>query len=268
MDFKKTLIMGILNVTPDSSYDGGRYLSREKALTHAIEMYKDGADIIDIGGESTRPGSLPVSLDEELERVVPVIESIAREIPVTISIDTTKSEVAKAACKAGATIINDISGMTFDPEIADVAAENGAYLVISHIQGTPQNMQNSPIYNDLIKDILDFLDTNIKNALNKGVSKGKIIIDPGIGFGKTLEQNYIIINELKRFAESGFPVLVGLSRKSLIGRLYESDEDRLPATIALNAVAVLNGASIIRVHDVKAHILAIKSIDFLKKVRI
>ncbi|HPF06046.1 MAG TPA: dihydropteroate synthase [Spirochaetota bacterium] len=266
-NIKRTGIMGILNVTPDSFYDGGRYSSKEIALKHAVDMYNEGADIIDVGGESTRPGSLPVSAAEEIDRVCPVIEMICREIPVVISIDTTKSEVARAAVSAGASIINDISGLTFDPQIIEVAAENNTALVISHIKGIPRDMQNNTDYDDLIKDILDFLTGNAENACNKGVGRDKIIIDPGIGFGKSLEQNYIIINELSRLTETGFPVLVGLSRKSLIGKLYEKDEDRLPATIALNSAAVLNGADIIRVHDVKAHRLALESIDFLKKIR-
>lgn len=263
----RTMIMGILNVTPDSFYDGGKYSSADAALRHAVEMYNDGADIIDVGGESTRPGSSPVSAEEEISRVVPVIEKIAGEIPVTISIDTTKSQVARAAVEAGASIINDISGLTFDPEIITVAAGMDAGIIISHIKGRPGDMQNNTEYDDLIKDILDFLISNAENACNKGVSRSKIIIDPGIGFGKSLEQNYIIINELGRFTDKGYPVLVGLSRKSLIGRLYKNDEDRLPATIALNAAAVINGARIIRVHDVKAHRLAMDSIDYLKRVR-
>jgi dihydropteroate synthase len=266
-DVTKTRIMGILNVTPDSLYDGGRYSSLESALTHAVEMYNEGADIIDIGGESTRPGSLPVSEAEEIDRVCPVIEMIRREIPASISIDTTKSGVARAAVSAGASIINDISGLTFDPGIIEVAAEKDTALVISHIKGIPRDMQNNTDYDDLIKDILDFLTGNAEYACNKGVGRNKIIIDPGIGFGKSLEQNYIIINKLARFTQTGFPLLVGLSRKSLIGKLYEKDEDRLPATIALNAAAVLNGADIIRVHDVKAHRLAMESIDFLRKFR-
>lgn len=263
----RTRIMGILNVTPDSFYDGGRFSSKDAAVKHAVEMYNEGADIIDVGGESTRPGSSPVSAEEEMERVVPVIERIVREIPAAVSVDTTKSAVARAAVAAGASIINDISGLTFDPEIITVAAGMNTALVISHIRGIPMDMQNNTDYGDIIKDILDFLTANAENACNKGVSRSNIIIDPGIGFGKSLEQNYILINELGRFSGTGYPVLVGLSRKSLIGKLYDKDEDRLPATIALNTAAVLNGADIIRVHDVKAHRLAMESIDFLIKVR-
>lgn len=266
-DSGRTRIMGILNVTPDSFYDGGRYSLKEDALKHAMDMFNEGADIIDVGGESTRPGALSVSASEEIDRVCPVIEMIKKEIPAVISVDTTKSSVARAAARAGASIINDVSGLTFDPEIIKVAAEEETGLVIQHIRGTPGDMQNNTVYDDLIKDILDFLTGNAENACNKGVGRNRIIIDPGIGFGKSFEQNYIIINELGKFRETGYPVLVGLSRKSLIGKLYERDEDRLPATIALNAAAVLNGADIIRVHDVKAHRLALESIDFLKRVR-
>lgn len=263
--FTKTRIMGILNVTPDSFYDGGKYNSIENAVTRALKMFEEGADIIDIGGESTRPGAEQVSISEEIERVVPVIERIIKRIPVPVSIDTTKSLVAAEAVKAGASIINDISGLTFDPTIVKVAAENKTGLVINHIKGTPADMQKNTGYNNIIEDILDFLNRSINIALNGGVSGEKIIIDPGIGFGKSLEQNYFILNNIMEFRKTGYPVLIGLSRKSLIGKLYPGDEDRLPATIALNAVAVNNGADIIRVHDVRAHRLAMDSIDFLKR---
>lgn len=261
----RTLIMGILNLTPDSFYDGGMHNTAEKGFIRAVTMYEEGADIIDIGGESTRPGAEQIGIDEEIDRVVPVIERIKRELPVPVSIDTTKSSVAVEAVKAGASIINDISGLTFDPGIIKAAAEHKTGLIINHIKGTPADMQKNTGYNDIIKDILDFLNISINNALESGVPKDKIIIDPGIGFGKSLEQNYIILNNIGRFIKTGYPVLIGLSRKSLIGKLYNENEDRLPATIALNAVAVNNGADIIRVHDVKAHRLAMDSIDFLKR---
>ena len=261
----RTLIMGILNLTPDSFYDGGMHNTAEKGFIRAVTMYEEGADIIDVGGESTRPGAEQIGIDEEINRVVPVIERIKRELPVPVSIDTTKSKVAVEAVKAGASIINDISGLTFDPGIIKAAAEYKTGLIINHIKGTPADMQKNTGYNDIIKDILDFLNISINNALESGVHKDKIIIDPGIGFGKSLEQNYIILNNIGRFIKTGYPVLIGLSRKSLIGKLYDENEDRLPATIALNAVAVNNGADIIRVHDVKAHRLAMDSIDFLKR---
>jgi dihydropteroate synthase len=260
----KTLIMGILNVTPDSFYDGGKFSSIDTALKRAESIFFEGADIIDVGGESTRPGSLPVSPEEEMFRVCPVIERVSREIDIKISVDTTKSAVAEEALKCGASIINDISGLTFDSRIADVAFRHNAHLVITHIKGKPANMQKNTEYDNLIQDILDFLNESATIAMNKGVDKSRIIIDPGIGFGKTMEQNYGIIDNIEKFAETGFPVLIGLSRKSLISRLYNKDEERLFATIALNSIAVNKGASIIRVHDVKEHRLAIDSVDFLK----
>ena len=263
----RTRIMGILNVTPDSFHDGGRYTGLDSALKRAVEMYNEGADIIDVGGESTRPGSEPVPSQEEIDRVCPVIERVVKETGLAVSVDTTKSAVAEAAVRAGASIINDISGLTFDPAIAGVAARHKTGLVIQHIKGRPKDMQNNTEYGDLIQEILDFLTSTAENALNSGVKRDGVIIDPGIGFGKSLEQNYIIIRELRRFTSAGYPVLVGLSHKSLIGKLYKNGEERLPATIALNAAAVLNGASIIRVHDVRAHRLAMESIDFLNSVR-
>ncbi len=262
----RTGIMGILNVTPDSFYDGGRFADIDRAFEHAMQMVSEGADIIDVGGESTRPGSKSVSAGEEIDRVCPVIEKITRESAIPVSIDTTKSAVASEAVRCGARIINDISGLTFDPGIIRVAAENCTGLVVSHIRGVPENMQKNTSYDNLLQDILDFLKLSSESAVQSGVSRDKIIIDPGIGFGKSLEQNYVILNNIHRLREIGFPVLIGLSRKSLIGKLYDSDEDRLPATIALNAAAVLRGADIVRVHDVKAHRLALDSIDFLKSV--
>ncbi len=262
----RTGIMGILNVTPDSFYDGGRFADIDRAFEHAMQMVSEGADIIDVGGESTRPGSKFVSAGEEIDRVCPVIEKITRESAIPVSIDTTKSAVASEAVRCGARIINDISGLTFDPGIIRVAAENCTGLVVSHIRGVPENMQKNTSYDNLLQDILDFLKLSSESAVQSGVSRDKIIIDPGIGFGKSLEQNYVILNNIHRLREIGFPVLIGLSRKSLIGKLYDSDEDRLPATIALNAAAVLRGADIVRVHDVKAHRLALDSIDFLKSV--
>lgn len=262
----RTGIMGILNVTPDSLYDGGRFADIDRAFEHAMQMVSEGADIIDVGGESTRPGSKFVSAGEEIDRVCPVIEKITRESAIPVSIDTTKSAVASEAVRCGARIINDISGLTFDPGIIRVAAENCTGLVVSHIRGVPENMQKNTSYDNLLQDILDFLKLSSESAVQSGVSRDKIIIDPGIGFGKSLEQNYVILNNIHRLREIGFPVLIGLSRKSLIGKLYDSDEDRLPATIALNAAAVLRGADIVRVHDVKAHRLALDSIDFLKSV--
>ncbi len=258
-------IMGILNVTPDSFYDGGRYADADLAVERAYRMRDEGADIIDVGGESTRPGAMPVSAEEEIGRVCTVIERISKDIGIPVSVDTSKAKVARAALQAGATIVNDISGLTFDGAMAGVAAECGASMVLMHIQGTPATMQRDPRYGNLVEEISGFLAAAAEKAVERGIGREKIIIDPGIGFGKTLEDNYRIINNLHEFKKLGFPVLVGLSRKSLIGKLYGRDEDRLPATIALNAAAVLNGADILRVHDVKEHRLALEGLEMLKR---
>jgi len=259
-------IMGILNVTPDSFHDGGKYYDRNLAVERAYQLRDDGADIIDVGGESTRPGSHPVPAGEEIERVCPVIEAIAKDIGIPVSVDTTKSEVARAALKAGASIVNDISGLTFDAGTADAAAESGAGMVLMHIQGRPETMQVNPRYGDLIGEIRGFLEEAVRKAVAAGVERGKIIVDPGIGFGKTFEDNYRIIRNLREFKKIGLPVLIGLSHKSLIRKLYAEEEDRLPATIALNAASILNGADIIRVHDVKEHRLALAGLEMLKRV--
>ncbi len=259
-------IMGILNVTPDSFYDGGRYPDTGRAVERAYRMRDEGADIIDVGGESTRPGAKAVTAEEEIGRVCPVIEKIAMDIGIPVSVDTSKSKVARAALAAGASIVNDISGLSFDRETAGVAAEFGAGVVLMHIRGTPETMQNDPRYADLVGEISAFLAGAAQRAMASGIGREKIIIDPGIGFGKTLEDNYRIIKNLHEFRKLGFPVLVGLSRKSLIGKLYGGDEDRLPATIALNAASVLNGADIIRVHDVKEHRLALDGLEMLKRI--
>jgi dihydropteroate synthase len=258
--------MGILNVTPDSFHDGGRYYEKNLAVEQAYRIRDDGADIIDIGGESTRPGSLPVPAGVEIDRVCPVIELIAKDIGIPISVDTTKSEVAHAALEAGASIVNDISGLTFDVGTAGAAARYGAGMVLMHIKERPETMQNDPRYGDLVGEIYGFLKEAVRKAVAAGVDRGKIIVDPGIGFGKTLEDNYRIIWNLREFKKLGLPVLIGLSRKSLIGKLYNGSEDRLPATIALNTASILNGADIIRVHDVKEHRLALAGLEMLKRV--
>jgi dihydropteroate synthase len=260
-----TLVMGILNVTPDSFYDGGRYSEPGKAVERGIAMAEEGAHIIDVGGESTRPGAAAVSGQEEIDRVCPVIRELAKRISVPISVDTSKSAVAREALACGAAMVNDISGLGFDGEMARIVAEGGAGLVVMHIRGTPRTMQDNPEYRDLLGEIYSFLADAAAKAVAAGVKKEKIFIDPGIGFGKTLEHNYAILNGLPYFREMGHPVLIGLSRKSLIGGLYGDDSDRLPATIALNSLAAYRGADIIRVHDVKEHVLAMRSVDMLKR---
>ena len=248
----KTRIMGILNVSPDSFYDGGRYDSIEKAVARAKQMVSEGADIIDIGGESSRPGSEPVPLEEELNRVIPVIEAISSEINVPISIDTYKSEVAKKALDAGASIINDISGLRFDKNTAKVAAKYDAPVIIMHMQGTPGDMQKNPHYVDVVGEIIAFFREQVKFAVDSGIDENKIIIDPGIGFGKTVENNLEIIKKLKGFKVLGMPILIGTSRKSFIGAALkqENPDDRLCGSLATVAASIMNGADIVRVHDV------------------
>lgn len=248
--FDRTYIMGILNVTPDSFSDGGKYFKRQDAIKHGLDMLHSGADIIDIGGESTRPGSEGVSAFEEMNRVIPVLEEILNRVPdAVISVDTTKSKVAAEALKRGALIINDISGGTFDPELMNIVREYQAAMIIMHIKGTPKKMQNKPVYNDLIENIYSFLKKQADKAVAGGIRK--IIIDPGIGFGKTFEHNLTIIKELKRFKDTGYPVMIGVSRKSFIHNMIgEISEDRDVASAVVNALAVKNGATFIRTHNV------------------
>ena len=248
---KSTLLMGILNVTPDSFSDGGLFFDKDNAVSHGLMMVEEGADIIDIGGESTRPGSKPIELEEELHRVIPVIESIAKEADVPISIDTCKSTVAQRAFEAGAEIINDITGLHFDPDLAKVAAKGNTPLILMHIRGTPETMQKNVHYDSLFSEILQHLKDSIQRAESAGLDPGQIIIDPGIGFGKTVEDNLLIIKNLHEFRILGKPILLGTSRKSFIGKILNAEvEDRLEGTLSSMAIGVLNGAHIIRSHDV------------------
>jgi len=251
--------MGILNITPDSFSDGGQYIDPNKAAQHAITMVEQGADIIDIGGESTRPGSEMVSVSQEIERVVPVIEMIRQKSAIPISIDTRKAEVAAKACQAGAVIINDVSGLAFDPRIAEVARDYDAYLILMHSRGTPENMQSLLEYKDLITEIVEFLENAAKQAIKAGVGRDKIIIDPGIGFAKTVEHNFRIIKRIKRFTDTGYPVLIGASRKSFIGKTLDLPTDqRLEGSLAAAVCAYIYGADIIRVHDVLETVRALR----------
>ena len=250
----KTKIMGILNVTDNSFSDGGEFLEPEKAFEHLKEMVRDGADIIDIGAESTRPYSEPVSADVQLKRLLPVLELVKKaKIKVPLSIDTRSAEVAEKCIKAGAVIVNDVSGMTYDWCMADVVAKYGVHVIIQHSKGTPENMQKSPEYKNLMDEIILDINQKIDFALTKGIEKNKIIIDPGIGFGKTRENNFEIIRRLTELYALDCPVMLGLSRKSLLNM---QDEDNLTKdifTVALNTIAVENGVDIIRVHNVKLH---------------
>ena len=246
-----TLIMGILNVTQDSFSDGGKFDTPEKATAHGIKMIEDGADIIDIGGESTRPGAEPVSLEEELNRTIPVIEAIRKQSDCVISIDTYKSKVASAALDAGANLVNDISGLTFDQSIAPLVAEKDVPVILMHIKGTPRDMQKKPHYEDLMGEIKDYFTAQIAKAKKAGISNTKIILDPGIGFGKRLEDNFELIRELKQICAMGYPVLIGPSRKSFIGTALNLPvTERLEGTLSSITAGVMNGARIVRVHDV------------------
>lgn len=249
-----TLIMGVLNITPDSFSDGGRFFDKDKAVAHAIEMAADGADIIDVGGESTRPGAKEVRCEEEIARIIPVIERLAGKIKCEISVDTRKSKVAEAALKAGASIVNDISGLRHDKDMAGVAAKHNAGMILMHMQGQPENMQDSPVYSDLIGEIKNSLKFAADLAFRAGVKKDRVAIDPGICFGKTVEHNIEILNRLEEFKDLGLPVCIGTSRKSFLGKILNrpDTEDRLAGTIATCVLAVIKGARILRVHDVKA----------------
>jgi dihydropteroate synthase len=250
---ERPLVMGILNVTPDSFSDGNRFFGIEAAVARAQEMEREGADIIDIGGESTRPNAPVVSLEEELRRVVPVIEALRGRISVPISVDTYKAGVARACCAAGAEIVNDVSGLVFDAEMAQAVAEADAGLVVMHTRGTPERMQSDTRYQDLLGEVKAYLENSIAMAESAGIKRSRIAIDPGIGFAKSLQGNLELIRRLGEFLPLGFPVLVGASRKSFIGTVTgRGGGERLFGTAAVVAVSVVNGASIVRVHDVAA----------------
>ena len=266
---ERTLVMGVLNVTPDSFSDGGRYFAPERAVAHGEQMLAEGADIIDIGGESTRPGSEPVAIEEELRRVLPIIEQLARLPNAVISIDTTKSEVAREALRAGAEIVNDISALRFDFHIADEAAQAGAGLVLMHSRGTPATMQRLPPAPDIMRDVIVSLRRSLAMAERRGVARAQIVLDPGIGFGKTVEQNVELIAKLDQLINEfpHLPWLVGTSRKSFIGRLLDntSADERLHGTMASVTAAILNGATIVRVHDVRAAVETARVADALRQ---
>ncbi|MGQ9697393.1 MAG: dihydropteroate synthase [Armatimonadota bacterium] len=259
----RTLVMGILNVTPDSFSDGGLYLDAKLAVEHALQMLRDGADIIDVGGESTRPGAQPVPADEEMRRVLPVIERLAEETNAPISIDTYKSSVAREALKAGACIVNDISGLRFDSEIAAIAAESGAYLIVMHSIHTPATMQVNPQYDDVVAEVREFLKRQSEEAQRRGVPRDRIIVDPGIGFGKTVEHNLELLRRLPELVQLGYPVLVGVSRKSFIGAVLEGapPSERLEGTLAAVTLSIAWGARIVRVHDVAPTVKAARVAD-------
>lgn len=254
--------MGVLNVTPDSFSDGGKFFSLDKALSQGLEMVEEGADIIDVGGESTRPSSVPVSLEEEKKRVLPVIEKLAKKIQVPISIDTYKSQLVRKALEAGAEMINDISGLRFDSEMVKVVSKFNVPVIIMHIKGTPKNMQENPYYEDVTGEIKEYFEERINLATSSGIAEENIILDPGIGFGKRFEDNLAILKNLKEFKKLGKPLLVGLSRKSFIGKILDLPvEERLEGSLGALALSIMQGANIVRVHDVKESVRVAKVVD-------
>jgi len=262
LQFEKTLIMGVLNITPDSFADGGRFNDLETAVAHGKKMASDGADLIDIGGESTRPGSTPISEKEEIARILPVVKRLLDEVSIPLSIDTYKPQVAAACLKAGAHLINDITGMT-SPEMRKLIAQYEVPVVIMHMKGSPKTMQQNPFYRDVLEEISSFFYHQIATVHNEEIQQ--IIIDPGIGFGKTIEHNLKILKYLEVFKVHGCPILVGPSRKSFIGEITDlSVKERLDGTLAAVTAAVLNGANILRVHDVKECKQAVQVADAIR----
>ena len=252
LDLSRPAIMGILNVTPDSFSDGGDYFHSEQAMERALEMERDGAAIIDIGGESTRPGAESVPLDEELRRVIPVIENLAPKLSIPISIDTQKAEVMRAAVQAGAGLINDVNALRSAGAV-QAAAKAEVPVCLMHMHGNPENMQDDPDYQQVTNDVIGFLRNRVEDCKHAGIDTSRLLLDPGFGFGKTLAHNLQLLSRLNELVALGFPVLVGLSRKSMIGKMLDLDvKDRLPASIALTVMAVSRGASLIRTHDVAA----------------
>jgi dihydropteroate synthase len=262
---KKTLIMGILNLTPDSFYDGGSYRDWSAAVEHAQRMVAEGADILDVGGESSRPGSQPVSEEEELQRVIPVIRALAKKIKIPLSIDTYKSTVAEQALGEGAAIINDISALGADGDMAKVAVRFQAGIVLMHMQGEPRTMQKNPSYREVVREIADFFRERLRSLEEQGVEALQVVLDPGIGFGKTLEHNLELIRRLDEFKALERPLLVGISRKSFLGQILDlPPAERLEGSLAAGVAAVLKGAGILRVHDVEATVRACRVVERLK----
>lgn len=257
-----TLVMGVLNVTPDSFSDGGRWFDTDAAIAHALEMVEQGADILDVGGESTRPGATAVPESEELDRVIPVIEAVVSRSPVPISIDTRKASVARAAVEAGAAILNDTGGEEADPAMPGVAAETGAAVVFMHSRGTPATMREMTAYDDVVVDVRDFLVDAAEKLQAAGVQRDSIVLDPGFGFAKTTQQSFELLDRLDEIVAAGYPVLAGTSRKSFIGAVLDLPEDqRVEGTAATVAWAIARGAAIVRVHDVREMARVVKVCD-------
>lgn len=272
---KQTRVMGVVNITPDSFSDGGKFFDTDAAVAQGLKLAEDGADILDIGGESTRPFSEPVSAEDETRRVVPVIDALANRVSIPISIDTTKAAVARRALDAGASIVNDISALRMDPQLAEVTAGANVPLIVMHMLGTPKTMQVEPEYDDVVEDIKSFLFDAIDRAVENGIGRDRIIIDPGIGFGKTIEHNLLLIQNLKAFDELQAPILIGPSRKAFIRYLLKDKDSSdirpdLPVvetgTQAAVSAAGLTGAHIVRVHDVAGTVATLRIIDAIKAV--
>ena len=258
LDLSTSRVMGIVNVTPDSFSDGGRYVSTNKAVEHAVQLIEEGADILDIGGESTRPGATPVSLDEELSRVIPVIEALVKIVKVPLSIDTYKPEVMHAAISAGVDIVNDINALQA-PTALDVVSASNVGVCLMHMQGTPQTMQLDPQYDDVLAEVNAFLTARLQATIAAGINKNRILLDPGFGFGKRTVHNITLLQHLRHIASIGQPLLVGLSRKSVLGQMLgDNKTDRVSASIATSVIAAMKGANVLRVHDVKATVDALK----------
>ncbi len=267
IDFSATQVMGILNVTPDSFSDGGRYSARDAALRQAEKMLREGAAIIDVGGESTRPGAEPVAIEDELERVLPVVESLVDELGANVSVDTSKPAVMRAAIDAGAVMINDVLALR-ESGAVEVIAANNVSVCLMHMQGLPRTMQTDPQYDDVVADIIRFLDSRLDACTKAGIDRRRIVLDPGFGFGKSLAHNYEILARLDEFSALGCPLLVGMSRKSMIGNLLDLPvPERATASAILAALALERGANILRVHDVKQTMQAIRLVEALQHMR-
>jgi dihydropteroate synthase len=272
---RRTLIMGVLNVTPDSFSDGGEFFSADQAIEHAMQMERDGADLIDVGAESTRPGSIGVGAEEEWKRLAPVLEALRRRLNIPISIDTRKAEIAAKAVEAGAEIINDISGLKHDARLAEVAARSRVPLVLMHMRGEPETMQTKPFAWDVVKDVLTGLRASVRRARSAGVAASKIVVDPGIGFGKSYAQNFELLQKLEEVAKLGFPVLVGTSRKGFIGKTLamegsasDASEAKIWGTAATVTASILNGAHLVRVHDVAEMVSVVRVADCVVNPRL
>ena len=265
LDLTSPRVMGIVNVTPDSFSDGGKYAATNLAVEHALKLVAEGAAILDIGGESTRPNATPVGLQQELDRVIPVIEALVSQVNIPISIDTYKPQVMQAAISAGASMVNDVRALQ-EHGALEVVAKSNVGVCLMHMQGTPQTMQDNPHYNDVVNNVIAFLQERLQASIHEGVPASRILLDPGFGFGKTRAHNIALIQQLESFAALGQPLLVGLSRKSVLGQMTGNDVDaRLYASIAASVIAAMKGAKILRVHDVKATVEALKVVAALQK---